>query len=47
MRISTRLVEVCYVKFQENLCSSESAVGALQTGRIADKTYRLHEGVPG
>jgi hypothetical protein len=48
MRISgRRLVEVCYVKFQENLSSSESADGVLQTGRQADKTCRLHEGIPG
>jgi len=34
MRISARrLVEVCYVKFQENLSSSESADGVWQTSR--------------
>ena len=47
MRISTCLVEVCYIRFQENLSSSESADGILQTGIQADKICRLHEVVPG
>jgi hypothetical protein len=47
MRISARLVDVCYVKFQENLSGNESADGVLKTDVQADKTCRLHEGVPG
>jgi len=47
MRISACLVEVCYIRFQENLSSSESADGILQTGIQADKICRLHEVVPG
>ena len=47
MRISAGLVEVCYVKFQDNLSGSESADGVLQTDKQADKTCRLYESVPG